>query len=107
RKRTARVAESLPDRFREAGSLLLVGVSIFLIAAVATYRVDYVPRSSTGNVCGSLGHSIAHAAILALGTAAYVPLAFVATWSVILFLRGRVDAPDAKARGVLVVKLSI
>jgi DNA segregation ATPase FtsK/SpoIIIE, S-DNA-T family len=93
--------EALPERFREAGALVLLGASAFLIAAVATYSVEYRPGATSANVCGYVGHVLSHAATIVIGTAAYVPLAFAATWAVILFLRGRVDAPLAKVFGVV------
>ncbi|HKE00800.1 MAG TPA: DNA translocase FtsK 4TM domain-containing protein, partial [Planctomycetota bacterium] len=89
--RTERAPDGLSARVREATALLLLGASVFLVAALATYRVEYRPGEAHVNVCGFVGHRLADALVVGLGAAAFLPLAFGAMWSLVLFLRGRIE----------------
>lgn len=98
--RRASTPEELPHRMREAVALVSIGACVFLLAALATYDVEYRQAAAGKNVCGWIGQVLARTAFVIFGKAAYVPLVFAAVWSLILFLRGRVESAVVKAFGV-------
>lgn len=74
---------------------------------MATYRVAYQPGVGGENICGWIGNLLARACFVLLGKAAYLPAMFCVIWSVILFLRGRIDAAWVKMFGVAVLTIAI
>ncbi|MFN0207861.1 MAG: DNA translocase FtsK 4TM domain-containing protein [Planctomycetota bacterium] len=94
-------------RLAEMLSLAAVGFSLFLIAAMITYEINYNSGISGSNICGRVGNVLAGACFILLGKAAFIPVAFGAVWSVILFFRGAVDSSLVKAFGVFVFTAAI
>ncbi len=106
-RETPSIPAELPQRLREALALAMLGVSLFLAAAVTTYAVSYRSGVPGQNVCGWVGHAIAGAIVVTIGKAAYVPILFTIVWSVILFLRGRIDGAVVRVFGIAVLTAAL
>ena len=108
RKRASRAKGSpASPPAKETFAILCFGLCVFLAVALVTYRVSYVKGASGENLCGWVGHTLAGAGILLLGTTVYIPLAFAAVWSGILLVRHKIESPLVKAFGVVVLTLSL
>lgn len=108
RRRNTTKDDSAPiGTMGEALAIVSMGLSLFLTASMATFRVAYRPDASGENVCGFIGHALAGAAFVLFGKSAYVPAVFCVIWSAILFLRGRVEGAAVKAFGVAVFTVSL
>ena len=105
--RLAREGSPASPPAKETFAILCFGLCVFLAVALVTYRVSYVKGASGENLCGWVGHTLAGAGILLLGTTVYIPLAFAAVWSGILLVRHKIESPLVKAFGVVVLTLSL
>lgn len=88
------------SHFKEVAGLVLCGLSLFALVALASFRLPALGESSS-NVCGVLGDRLAFTLLLIFGKASFFLMAYLATWGALLVARRGGEAVLARLMGIL------
>ncbi len=101
------VVRNMSQGFREMLALLLIGLCLYVLLAMATFSEaaidsDFVPRGGFQNLGGTVGYYLSYGLLLVFGLAAYLPFLFLVAYGLMLFIGKEVERFTLKTVGVLV-----